>query len=200
MNIISSNLNCSYTNIPWWRHQMETFSALLALCAGNSPVNGEFPAQRPVTRSFDVFFYLRLNKPLGQQSWGWWFETPSRPLWRHLLHQTQHDMMMSWHGNFFAHQYWPFWGETGRFPSQRAGNGDLCFWFFVSSNILLNKQLSCWWFKMPWRPCDVTMNISCWLVNGLLFDHDRAAESDAVFRRYRVYHRDNSGVSNSVAY
>ena len=38
----------------WWRHQMETFSALLALCAGNSPVNGEFPSQRPVTRSFDV--------------------------------------------------------------------------------------------------------------------------------------------------
>ena len=35
----------------WWRHQMETFSALLALCAGNSPVTGEFPAQRPVTRS-----------------------------------------------------------------------------------------------------------------------------------------------------
>ena len=38
----------------WWRHQMETFSALLALCAGNSPVTGEFPAQSPVTRSFDV--------------------------------------------------------------------------------------------------------------------------------------------------
>ena len=34
---------------------METFSALLAICAGNSPVPGEFPAQRPVTRSFDVF-------------------------------------------------------------------------------------------------------------------------------------------------
>ena len=41
---------------PWWRHPMKTFSALLALCAGNSPVPGEFPAQRPVTRSFDVFF------------------------------------------------------------------------------------------------------------------------------------------------
>ena len=38
----------------WWRHQMETFSALLALCAGNSPVTGEFPSQRPVTRSFDA--------------------------------------------------------------------------------------------------------------------------------------------------
>ena len=70
-------------NFTWWRHQMETFSALLALCAGNSPVPAEFPAQRPVTRSFDDFFDLRLNKRLCKQSWGWWFETPSRPLWRH---------------------------------------------------------------------------------------------------------------------
>ena len=67
----------------WWRHQMETFSALLAICTGNSPVPGEFPAQRPVTRSFDVFFDPRLNKRLSKQSWGWWFETLLRPLWRH---------------------------------------------------------------------------------------------------------------------
>ena len=59
---------------------METFSALLAICAGNSPVPGEFSAQRPVKRSFDVFFDLRLNKRLSKQSWGWWFETLSRPL------------------------------------------------------------------------------------------------------------------------
>ena len=72
-------------NIPqitWWRHQMEKFSALLAICAGNSPVPGEFPTQRPVTRSFDVFFDLRLNKRLSKQSWGWWLETIFRPLWR----------------------------------------------------------------------------------------------------------------------
>ena len=67
----------------WWRHQMETFSALLAICAGNSPVPGEFPAQRPVTRSFDIFFDLRLNKRLSKQSWGWWFETLLCPLSRH---------------------------------------------------------------------------------------------------------------------
>ena len=42
-----------------WCHEMETFSALLAICAGNSLVTGEFPAQRPVMRSFDVFFDLR---------------------------------------------------------------------------------------------------------------------------------------------
>ena len=74
---------CPYFMYPWWRHQMETFSALLALYARNSPVTGEFPSQRPVTRSFDVFFDLSLNKRLSKQSWGWWFETSSRPLWRH---------------------------------------------------------------------------------------------------------------------
>ena len=50
---------------------------------GNSPISGEFPAQRPVTRSFDIVFDLRLNKPLYKQSRDWWFETLSRPLWRH---------------------------------------------------------------------------------------------------------------------
>ena len=47
--------------VPRWRHQMETYPALLAICAGNSPVTGEFPAPRPVTRGFDVFFDLRVN-------------------------------------------------------------------------------------------------------------------------------------------
>ena len=42
----------------------------------------EFPTQRPVARSFDVFFDLRLNKRLSKQPWGWWFETPSWSLWR----------------------------------------------------------------------------------------------------------------------
>ena len=67
----------------WWRHQMKTFSALLAICAGNSPAPGEFLIQRPVTRSFDVYFDLCPNKRLSKQLWGWWFETQSRPLWHH---------------------------------------------------------------------------------------------------------------------
>ena len=44
---------------------------------------GEFPTQRTVTRSFAVFFDLRLNKRLSKQPWGWWFEPPSWSLWRH---------------------------------------------------------------------------------------------------------------------
>ena len=62
---------------------METFSTLLALCAGNSSVTGEFPSQRPVTQSSYIFFELRLNKQLSKQLWVWWFEMPSRSLWRH---------------------------------------------------------------------------------------------------------------------
>ena len=78
--------------ISWWRHQMETFSTLLAICAGNSPVPGEFPAQRPVTRSSGVFFDLRPNKRLSKQSRGWWFETLSRSLWRHCNDNRQKKM------------------------------------------------------------------------------------------------------------
>ena len=52
---------------------------------------GELPAQRPVTRSFDVFFDLRLNKRLSKQSRGWWFETLSHPLWRHSNALRQKD-------------------------------------------------------------------------------------------------------------
>ena len=79
-NIVKS-VDRPTSDIPWWRHQMEIFSALLALCAGQSPVPGDFPAQRPVTRSFDVFFDLPPNKRLSKQSRGWWFETISCSLW-----------------------------------------------------------------------------------------------------------------------
>ena len=71
---ISLSISCLrfHSNLPrlmscsWWRHQMETFSALLVLCEVNSPVTGEFPVQMPVTQSFDVFFDLRLNKRLSK--------------------------------------------------------------------------------------------------------------------------------------
>ena len=58
---------------------METFSALLALCAGNSPVTGEFPSQRPVTRSFDIFFiFAWIN--------GWVNNREAGDLRRHHVH------------------------------------------------------------------------------------------------------------------
>ena len=78
-NVVGSTV---FKIIPWWRHQMGTFSALLALCEGNPPVTAGFPSQRPVTRKFYVFFHLCLNKRLSKQSRRRWFETPSHALWR----------------------------------------------------------------------------------------------------------------------
>ena len=84
----------------WWLHQMETFSTLLAICAGNSPVSGEFPAQRPVKQSFDVFFDLNPNKRLSKQWSGWWFETPLCPL---CLYRNDHAITMVKLCSLFIH-------------------------------------------------------------------------------------------------
>ena len=70
-----------------WYHMMTSsngniFRATGPFC-GNLPVTGQFPSQRPVTRSFEMFFDMRLNKRLSEQSRRWWFETPSSSLWRH---------------------------------------------------------------------------------------------------------------------
>ena len=69
---------------PWWCHQMETFSALLV-----TSVCGEFTGHQwiPLTKASDAelwcFLWSALNKRLGKQSRGWWFEARSRPLWHH---------------------------------------------------------------------------------------------------------------------
>ena len=99
----------------WWRHQMETFSALLALCAWNSPVPVNFSAQRPVTCSFDVFFDLHLNKRLIKQPWGWRFETPSWSLWLHC-----NAILNIWHVSHWSdwiHHKWliGFWSITQQY-------------------------------------------------------------------------------------
>ena len=69
--------------VTWWRHQMETFSVLLAICAGNSPVpmKSQHKGQWRGALMFSLIYAL--NKRLRKHSWGWWFETQSRPLWRH---------------------------------------------------------------------------------------------------------------------
>ena len=72
---------------------------------------GEFPAQRPVTRSFDVFFDLRPNKRLSKQPWGWWFETLSWSLWHHCYGLCQNlntgsMTLLRWHWTSTTHQKW----------------------------------------------------------------------------------------------
>ena len=79
----------------WWRHQMETF--FHTLCEGNPPVASGFPSQRPVTRSFDVFFDLYLNKRLGEQSRRWWFDAhydATVILWQDAMVKRYHPIEM----------------------------------------------------------------------------------------------------------
>ena len=124
--LLNNRFACDLT---WWRHQMETFSALLAICAGNSPVPGEFPTQRPVTRSFDVFFYLRLNKRLSKQSWGWWLETLPCPLWRH-HNEMPCPYLLSYPGYFWE----PHWNSMG-LPEISGVTWQVCM-------------------PLPWRHCN----------------------------------------------
>ena len=70
-------------DIAWWRHQMEPFSALLALCAGNSPVPVNSPHKGQWCGALMFLLDLCLNKRLSKQPWGRWFETQPWSLWRH---------------------------------------------------------------------------------------------------------------------
>ena len=131
--------------IAWWRHQMETFSTLLALCAGNSPVTGEFPSQRPVTRSFDVFFDLRLNKRLSKQSWGWWFETPLRSLWRQRNGSWNVSTCKVYHNEFITSTV-----------------------ITLSYKAHIIRQYTCWSLRCSWSIADVQLNFHSRLsFNGL---------------------------------
>ena len=93
-------------NVQWSVRHSFLFSHMMTSSNGNifrvtGPLCGEFtapgdfPTQRPVTRSFDVFFNLRLNKRLSKQPWGWWFETPSWSLWRQCNEYVESDNALS---------------------------------------------------------------------------------------------------------
>ena len=113
------------------RHQMETFSALLAICTGNSPLSGEFAAQRPVTRSFDVFFDLSLNTRLSKQSGGWWFGTPSSPLWRHCNGIMEHKSPLCYcpySSTAMASTKWPIFCIHFQRHLVERNFSEVCYW------------------------------------------------------------------------
>ena len=80
---------------------MESSSALLAVCAGNSPVTGEFPAQRPVTRSFDVFFDLHPNKHFSKHP----PEVNNREAGDLRRHRTHYDVIVMPDGQSISHLF-----------------------------------------------------------------------------------------------
>ena len=111
----------------------------------NSLIAGDFPAQRPVTWSFDVSFDLRLNKRWSKQSWGWWFEAPSHPFWRHCNYwlgrthvgtdsQTTQALLIdhtTWQHNFL------FISCSPNYKLQSILN--CCFGFALDAKLILQK-------------------------------------------------------------
>ena len=189
----------------WWRHQMEIFSALLVLCAGNSSVTGEFPAQRPVTRSFDVFFDLHLNKRLSKQSWDRWFETPSRSLWRHRNEislgqsktSTAATMVTSHVTNYLTYMLssivliwvrWPLWIFLNMMTSS---NGNI---FRVTGHLCGPRWIP--HIKGQWRGALmfslICIWISGWVNNGEAGDLRRyRAHYDVTVMKMGVHYRQN---------
>ena len=115
----------------WWRHQIETYSALVAL-------SGQFTSHRwiPLTKANDaeLWCFLRLNTLLGQQSWGWWFETPSRSLWRH-CNEEHTAYFSSYHGQSGSHsQRYKCWYPPIKLLYIKAGS-------FILTNQVHNSSL-----------------------------------------------------------
>ena len=132
---------------------METFSALLVFVRGNSPVTGEFPARRPMTRGFDIFFNLCLNKRLSKQSWGWWFETPSGSLWCHfnvlIFFGLLWTFMSTQRGLWFKRP----------FPRTESSAKPSCSWL----KHITNGELDCGEVVSKWPgPCESDYRIPEW--------------------------------------
>ena len=133
-----------------WKH----FPRYCSLCAGNSPVTGEFPSQRPVTRSFDVFFDLRLNKRFSKQSRRRWFETLSPPLWRHCnsFIRSPQGICVTGHATPAVLNYW-FMTYVNTFrPRQNARYfpDDIFMCVFLNKNVWISIKIS---LKLvPWGP------------------------------------------------
>ena len=141
----STHLLHLYFLCSWWRHQMETCSRHWLLCGEFTgdcgEFTGEFPSHRPVTRSFDVFFDLRLNKRMVKQSRRRLFETPSRSSWRHCIVVPNSDpVIRPTVGSFGVQRVTlvQFWiGEKGEIGGFRA---------------LWKKWPQIWHTVLPWLP------------------------------------------------
>ena len=120
-------------------------------------LRGEFTGPRWIPQikasdaEFDVFFDLRLNKRLSKKPWGWWFETPSRPLWRHC--NESGVKWAAWRLKSPAMDcLFSLWMLTSKKTPKHHTADPLypCFYIFRIPWRLFNQRLRCRWFKTLW--------------------------------------------------
>ena len=142
----------------WWRYLMETFSESLAIGAGNSPVTGEFPAQRPVTQGFDIFFDLRLNIQLNKQSH---YNDVIMSAMTSQITISEKISKLRVTGLFERNS-----PVTGEFSAQKGQWRGKCFHLMASS-------WWGWWVETPWsslwRHCNVSDTHECFVAVKKMF-------------------------------
>ena len=147
---------------------METFSASLVLCAGNSPVTGEFPTQRPVTQNVDVFFDLPLDKQLKKQPRCRWFERPDRThcdVTVMIVSEEQDCIYVSYHyasldtasssvmSTYYIHAEWISSGSESEFESTFEPQSRSCFLYSGTRKLTAESIIPyCLVLVTPWRP------------------------------------------------
>ena len=105
-----------------------------------------------MTRSFDVFFDLHLNKRLSKQSWCWWFETLSRLIWRHC---NEHDTFDRW--PLPARHYLSIFKIRGTTKLAESISSELIRW-----NTTIKRRSSADDTHLKWQDDARCPNISCW--------------------------------------
>ena len=134
----SSNGNIFRVNVP--------------LC-GEFTGPGEFPAQRPVTRSFGVFLDLCLNKWLRKQPRGWWFETPSWSLWRqcNVFPSTKIHNSLGEFGKWSKTTSTPQYDvRSARISSNGQVKSALLHSIYISGSHSWVNDIKCVLYKRPW--------------------------------------------------
>ena len=139
----------------------------------------EFPSRRPMTRSFDVLFDLCLNKRLSKQSWGWWFETPPCPLWRH-CNVAPKLMLANCKSNIYfdMQERWPLQLMTYNFAvfMCMAALSEAAFIsvIFIYTFLYFYIRLCAIWFEMLLLGLKHFPNISCVEWRIFLFNVEQA--------------------------
>ena len=125
-----------------------------------SPVNSPHKGQWRGALMFSFFFYL--NKRLGKQSWGWWFETLSRSLWRHC---NDKDVKAWYEMKMYVSVSYEFSARKGLFcilhrqhTHTNPDTGLLKWWLHFSSVYAKSVAILCYVIRIHYpnilNPCD----------------------------------------------
>ena len=177
----------------WWRHRMETFSALLALCVGNSSVTGEFPSQRPVPPSI----------PFWRHGDAWSIITSKRgpQITTHFRHdqqdltclrgcpRSQHEVMLPGNSSFchkkHIHEKFEFSGHAKWCHDMKTL---AAFWTFVKGNPLATNGF-------PWQ-----ISITTELWHFLCLTSCSICQWFETPRRWCIYNDPRGEISNSLTH